>query len=91
MKAAGQPCLAVLGGASLGRFCCSGNRAERRFAARAADIELPDGSHMERDFAQLGAAATRMLIANLIVNERGLPDSAMTCLIDAKFHAEEAA
>ena len=51
----------------------------------AATIDLPDGTRLQRDFAELGAAATRMLMANLIVNERGLPETAATYLIDAKF------
>ena len=51
----------------------------------SASIALPNGSRIERDFAELGASAARLLIANLITNERGLPRHSATYLIDAQF------
>ncbi len=47
-----------------------------------AEIVLPDGTRIGRDFHQLGAVAIRLVISLILLDQRGIPDRPVHQLLD---------
>ena len=71
-------------GSPLGQIKRRGESVIPQIALYHPRIECPDGRVIRRDFQGIGRAAVRMLLSELILNARGLPDSPVTQLIEAK-------